>query len=76
MSVVELAETIRRLTGSSSPIRFVERPVDDPDVRRPDTSLAARRLGWRPRIDPETGLLRTIAWFERELGRTDAAAVS
>ncbi|GAA4558738.1 UDP-glucuronic acid decarboxylase family protein [Planotetraspora kaengkrachanensis] len=76
MSVLELAETIRRLTRSCSPIRFVERPVDDPDVRRPDTSLAVRRLGWRPQIDPETGLLRTIAWFERELRGTDAAAVS
>ena len=76
MSVIELAETIRRLTGSSSPIQFIERPVDDPDVRRPDTSLAARRLGWRPQIDPETGLLRTIAWFERELAGADTAAAS
>ncbi|GGO01104.1 epimerase [Microbispora rosea subsp. aerata] len=74
MSMAELAETIRDLAGSSSPIRFVERPVDDPAVRRPDTSLAEERLGWRPRIDPVTGLRRTIDWFEKELSSSCSAA--
>ncbi|WP_067179007.1 UDP-glucuronic acid decarboxylase family protein [Microtetraspora niveoalba] len=69
MTMLELAETIRGLAGSSSPIRFVPRPVDDPAVRRPDASLAAERLGWRPTVDPLTGLRRTIEWFERELAR-------
>jgi dTDP-glucose 4,6-dehydratase len=63
VSVLDLATTIRELAGSSSPIRFVERPVDDPAVRRPDTSLALERLGWRPRIDMIDGLRRTIAWY-------------
>ncbi|GII63002.1 epimerase [Sphaerisporangium krabiense] len=67
LSMLRLATTIRDLAGSSSPIRFVARPVDDPAVRRPDTSLAARRLAWRPRVDVDTGLRRTIAWFRREL---------
>ncbi|MBB2912039.1 dTDP-glucose 4,6-dehydratase [Streptosporangium becharense] len=67
MTVLALAETIRDLVGSRSPIRFVERPVDDPEVRRPDTSLAAARLGWRPRVDVVEGLRRTISWFAREL---------
>ncbi|MEV6984213.1 UDP-glucuronic acid decarboxylase family protein [Sphaerisporangium sp. NPDC051017] len=67
LSMLELATMIRDLTGSSSPITFVDRPVDDPAVRRPDTSLAADRLGWRPRVDVETGLRRTIAWFARTL---------
>ncbi|MFC7382035.1 UDP-glucuronic acid decarboxylase family protein [Sphaerisporangium rhizosphaerae] len=67
MSMLRLATTIRDLTGSSSPITFVDRPVDDPAVRRPDTSLAVSRLGWRPTVDAITGLRRTIAWFEREL---------
>ncbi|WP_214414381.1 UDP-glucuronic acid decarboxylase family protein [Sphaerisporangium fuscum] len=76
MSMLELAETIRDLTGSSSPIRFVDRPADDPAVRRPDTSLAAERLGWHPRVDPITGLRRTIEWFTAELrgGRAEADA--
>ncbi|MFC4533947.1 UDP-glucuronic acid decarboxylase family protein [Sphaerisporangium dianthi] len=67
LSMLELATMIRDLVGSSSPITFVDRPVDDPAVRRPDTSLAEARLGWRPEIDAVTGLRRTIAWFERDL---------
>jgi dTDP-glucose 4,6-dehydratase len=74
MSMAELAKTIRDLSGSSSRIEFVERPVDDPAVRRPDTSLAMSLLGWRPRVDPLTGLRRTIAWFEKELGSRSALA--
>ena len=63
LTVLRLAETIRELTGSASPVEFIPRPVDDPAVRRPDTSLAQRRLGWRPATTLETGLRRTIGWF-------------
>src|SRR5436305_6084913 len=48
MTVLALAEMIRDLAGADSPVEFVPRPVDDPAVRRPDTSLARRRLGWQP----------------------------
>ncbi|GAB3966496.1 hypothetical protein GCM10029978_031800 [Actinoallomurus acanthiterrae] len=68
MTVLELAETIRDLAGSDSPITFVDRPVDDPAVRRPDTSLARERLGWRATVPRETGLRRTLDWFTAELG--------
>jgi dTDP-glucose 4,6-dehydratase len=67
MTVLELAETIRDLTVTRAPIRFVERPVDDPAVRRPDTTLARERLGWTPSVTGVDGLRRTIAWFAHEL---------
>ena len=43
----------------------IERPVDDPSVRRPDTTLAETALGWKPEVAIEDGLLRTIEWFRR-----------
>ncbi|WP_329254181.1 UDP-glucuronic acid decarboxylase family protein [Actinoallomurus sp. NBC_01490] len=67
MSVLDLATRIRALAGSSSEIEFIERPVDDPRVRRPDCALAERELGWHPRVNPDDGLARTIKWFEEYL---------
>ncbi|GLZ05196.1 epimerase [Actinomadura sp. NBRC 104412] len=66
-SMLDLARLVIELTGSRSTIRFVERPVDDPGVRRPDTTLARESLGWEPEVTVETGLRSTIEWFEREL---------
>ncbi|MGS2645106.1 NAD-dependent epimerase/dehydratase family protein [Streptosporangium sp. LJ11] len=66
-TMLGLAGKIRDLAGSGSPVRFVDRPVDDPAVRCPDTSQAAERLGWRPRVDVVSGLRRTIDWFAGEL---------
>jgi dTDP-glucose 4,6-dehydratase len=63
-SVLEIAETIKRLVGSDSEIIFIPRPVDDPSIRQPDITLARRELGWEPRISFEDGLARTIRWFE------------
>jgi dTDP-glucose 4,6-dehydratase len=68
LTVLALARTIRDLAGSSSPIRFISSPQDDPRVRCPDISLAADRLGWRPAIETIDGLRRTIEWFSGELG--------
>ena len=50
LSVRQIAEDVIAATGSSSTIEFVERPVDDPEVRRPDASLAASALGWQPAV--------------------------
>jgi dTDP-glucose 4,6-dehydratase len=61
LTVLEIAESIREATGSRSPITFVERPTDDPMVRRPDISLISRELGWSPSISWHEGLHRTIA---------------
>ncbi|MER7721134.1 UDP-glucuronic acid decarboxylase family protein [Streptomyces flaveolus] len=63
ITVLELARRIVELTGSGSRIRFVERPVDDPCRRKPDTTLARERLGWRPTVGWSEGLERTIGWF-------------
>ena len=59
----DLAETIVRLTGSRSEIVFLPRTPDDPEMRRPDLTLARRLLGYEPTIRPEEGLRRTIAHF-------------
>ncbi|MDN5929799.1 MAG: SDR family oxidoreductase [Pseudonocardia sp.] len=67
VSITELALLIRDLVGSSSPLRYVERPEDDPTVRRPDITLAQRALGWTPAVDLADGLGRTIAWFRDSL---------
>ena len=65
LSVLALAEHIRELCGSASPVEFVERPGDDPTLRRPDISLARSALGWQPVVDFDKGLAMTIDWFSR-----------
>jgi len=60
MTVLELAQHVVAATGSGSRIDFVPRPVDDPMVRRPDTALIERELGWRPLVTWQDGLNRTI----------------
>lgn len=70
MTVRELAETIRDLAGSRSPLAYTGRPPDDPRVRCPDVTLARSELGWQPEIPAREGLRRTIRWFAREFART------
>ncbi|HEX5565608.1 MAG TPA: UDP-glucuronic acid decarboxylase family protein [Streptomyces sp.] len=62
-TVLDIARRIVKLTGSSSPVVFVERPGDDPARRCPDTTLARKELGWAPRVGWQEGLERTIEWF-------------
>jgi dTDP-glucose 4,6-dehydratase len=63
VSMLELAEVVKQLTGSDSEIVFIERPEDDPTVRQPDITLARELLGWEPKVALEDGLQRTIEWF-------------
>jgi dTDP-glucose 4,6-dehydratase len=65
ISVLELAELLRSLAGSDSEIVFTERPVDDPEIRRPDLTLTREKLEWQPEVSLEEGLSRTIAWAKR-----------
>ena len=62
-SVLRIAQDVIAATGSGSGIDFVDRPVDDPGVRRPDTTLAEHLLGWKPQVDWRDGLRSTVAWF-------------
>lgn len=63
VSMLELAQTVRELTGSASPIAYRTPPGDDPVRRRPDIGLAQRELDWAPRTGLQEGLARTIAYF-------------
>ncbi|MBT8225744.1 MAG: NAD-dependent epimerase/dehydratase family protein [Dactylosporangium sp.] len=63
MTMRELAETIVRLAGSTSEIRYVDRPADDPERRRPDLTRASTLLAYWPRVAAEAGLRHTIEHF-------------
>jgi dTDP-glucose 4,6-dehydratase len=63
MTVLQFAEAIRRLTGTSAPIEFRELPEDDPKVRRPDITRARTLLGWEPKVPLDEGLGKTIEYF-------------
>jgi len=68
VTVLELAEAVREAVGSESQIAFTERPVDDPEVRCPDITVARKRLGWEPRVPLRDGLKRTVAWAREAWG--------
>jgi len=65
VSVLELAKLIRDLAGGDSEITFVDRPVNDPEVRKPDITRASKELGWTPQVSLRQGLERTIDWARR-----------
>jgi UDP-glucuronate decarboxylase len=66
-TMLELAKTVIDATGSSSQIVFHPLPEDDPKQRRPDISLANKVLHWKPKIQLEEGLNRTIDYFRKQL---------
>lgn len=72
-TVTELAELVLELTGSSSELRYLPLPEDDPKTRKPDITRARELLGWQPEISLREGLSRTIEYFrllqeEKRLG--------
>ena len=62
IKILDLARMIIDSADSNSEITFIDRPVDDPEVRCPDISMAGKVLGWEPRVSLEEGLQRTIDW--------------
>ncbi len=67
VTVLELAQTIIRLSGSRSGIEHKPLPVDDPKQRRPDISRARQMLGWQPEVPLEDGLRKTLDYFRSVL---------
>ena len=63
VTMIHLAETIIRISGSKSRIEHRDLPVDDPKQRRPDITRARTLLGWEPQVGLEDGLLRTLEYF-------------
>ena len=66
-TILELAETVIAMTGSSSRIDFAPLPADDPQQRKPDLTLAREKLGWAPVVPLEKGLKKTIEYFDQLL---------
>jgi UDP-glucuronate decarboxylase len=65
-TILELAETVIRVTGSNSEIIYEALPIDDPQTRQPDITLAKEILGWKPEIELEEGLRRMLPSLGRE----------
>jgi UDP-glucuronate decarboxylase len=66
-TMLELAESILKLTRSESRLVFQPLPLDDPKQRQPDISLAREHLKWEPKVGLEDGLKETIAYFRQTL---------
>jgi dTDP-glucose 4,6-dehydratase len=67
-TVLELAELVLEVTGSTSPITFAPLPVDDPTRRCPDISLARAALGWKPTVALRDGIAATAAYLAPRVG--------
>lgn len=69
MTVGQLAEKIVELTDSTSEIKYLELPNDDPKQRKPDITKAKTKLNWEPKVNLEDGLTKTIKWVEGQLSK-------
>jgi nucleoside-diphosphate-sugar epimerase len=70
--VLAVAERIRRLAGTGSPIAFDRPRPGDPQRRRPDIGKMMARYGWQPRVELDDGLRTTLVWFAEQLAETAA----
>ena len=69
MTVGQLAEKIIKLTDSTSEIKYLELPNDDPKQRKPDITKAKTKLNWEPKVNLDEGLAKTITWVEDQLSK-------
>ena len=69
ITVGQLAEKIIELTDSTSEIKYLELPNDDPKQRKPDITKAKTKLNWEPKVNLEDGLTKTIKWVEGQLSK-------
>ncbi len=67
ITIKQFAKEVIELTGTKSSITYMELPEDDPKVRQPDITRATEILGWSPKVDRKTGVLRTIDYFKNQL---------
>ena len=67
LTIKEIAQTIIRMTGSSSQLVYRPLPEDDPKVRQPDITKARTLLGWEPKVPLEEGLTKTIEYFRKKV---------
>ena len=69
MTVGQLAEKIIKLTDSTSEIKYLELPNDDPKQRKTDITKAKTKLNWDPKVNLDEGLAKTITWVEKQLSK-------
>ena len=69
MTVAKLAEKIIELTDSTSEIKYLELPNDDPKQRKPDITKAKTKLNWEPKVNLDEGLAKTISWVKEQLSK-------
>jgi dTDP-glucose 4,6-dehydratase len=67
MTIEEIAQTIIRMSGSTSKLVHKPLPVDDPKQRRPDITRARTLLGWEPKVELEEGLTKTLEYFRKKV---------
>lgn len=67
-TMLQLAETVLKLSNSNSKLIFAALPEDDPKQRQPNINLAKEKLGWEPTVQLEDGLKETIAYFKKVVG--------
>ncbi len=67
ISLLQFAEEIIKITGTTSKIKFEPLPQDDPKIRQPDITKAKNVLGWEPQVKRRDGLMRTLKYFQEQL---------
>ena len=70
MTIREIADTIIRMTNSTSRVIYKPLPTDDPKQRRPDITRARTLLNWEPNVQLEEGLVKTIEFFRKKVGNS------